>query len=140
MICCQLNQTIFILCNHFYELNLHQFHKDQQFLANHLMISTCLKMIHFLIIFCQEGIQLFWTLCVHVKNTMSCKRKKKNEKHMKKKKKPVHSLIFLTRFSRDELFAVWTESDNFYSLQSLPWMKLTSVPQRSTVFLQIIWW
>ena len=50
MICCKLNQTIFLLCNHFYELNLHQFCKDQQFLANHLMISTCLKMIHFHII------------------------------------------------------------------------------------------
>ena len=54
MFCWQLNQTIFILCNHFYELNLHQFHNDQQYLANHLMKSTCLKMIDFLIIFCHQ--------------------------------------------------------------------------------------
>ena len=47
----------------------------------------------------------------------------------------MHSLIFLTRIWRDELFAAWTELDSFYSLQSLFWMKLTSVPQRSKQFL-----
>ena len=58
---------------------------------------------------------------------------KKTEKHIKKIL-CIDSPLFLTRFSRDELFAVWTESDNFYSLQSLLRMNLTSVPQRSTVF------
>ena len=77
MINCQLNQPIFILCNHFYELNLHQFHKDQQFLANQLMISTCLKMIQFLIIFCQEGISYFEHCVCMFKNTMSYTKKKR---------------------------------------------------------------
>lgn len=40
MVCCQLNQQYSFSVNNFYELNLHQFHKDQQLLANHLMIST----------------------------------------------------------------------------------------------------
>ena len=45
----------------------------------------------------------YFELCVWMfKNTMSLQ--KKPEKH--KKKTPVHSLLFLTRFSRDELFAV----------------------------------
>ena len=34
------SDNIFIIRNHFNELNLHQFHKDQQLLANHLMIGT----------------------------------------------------------------------------------------------------
>ena len=49
-------------------------------------------------------------LCVF-KNTFVIQ---KTEKH---KKKPVHSLLFLTRFSRDDLLL--TESGNIHSLQSL---------------------
>ena len=47
-------------------------------------------------------------------------------------KNPVHSPLFLARFSRNDLMS--TESDNIPSLQSLFRSKLTWVPQTSTVF------
>ena len=52
----------------------------------------------------------YFELCVF-KNTCHTKKTEKHTKH------PVHSLLFLTRLSRDDLLS--TESDNIHSLQSL---------------------
>ena len=75
----------------------------------------------------------------HTKNKKQ-KNKKNKQTNWKAYKKPCAFTIisYILRFLRDELpvFAVWTESDNFHSLQSLLWIKLTSVPKRSTVFGQ----
>ena len=65
----------------------------------------------------------YFELCVYLKIHVI---QKKTEKQIKK---PVHSLLLLTRFLRNDLLS--TESDNIPSLQSL-----TSVLQRLTVFVK----
>jgi len=64
--------------------------------------------------------------CLCIQKYMLCN---KTENHIKI---PVHLLLFLTRFSRNDLLS--TESDHIPSLQSLLWAKRTSVPHSSTVF------
>ena len=72
----------------------------------------------------QEGIHIFWPFV--------CLKMPVIEKTENDIKNPVHSPLFLARFSRNDLMS--TESDNIPSLQSLFRSKLTWVPQTSAVF------